>query len=255
MSRAPARGGRVLLTTGALGAALAVVLTGCDGGSALPAPQSAATAPLLAPIPAGASIDPPSAGGTGTGSAVGSQEAPAVAAVSIGTASDTAPGTSRPRRPSPTAPNARPATPAAAPTTADRTGGPVVHTAPAPRSTCARLAIRVIRGSAAFGREFAALQFTNTGTSTCRLNGYPAVALLRGGARIGTPSAPASAKSSTFLLAPGATAESQLNDYVSCQAPLSDTVRVVAPGSSQRTSRPAQLRACTLRVSALGEPQ
>jgi hypothetical protein len=113
----------------------------------------------------------------------------------------------------------------------------------------------VLRGSAAFGREFAALQFTNTGTGTCRLNGYPTVTLLRGGKRIGSASQPASTRASTYLLAPGATAESQLNDYVSCQAPLSDAIRVVVPGSTQTAVRPGQLRACTLRVGPLGAPE
>lgn len=126
---------------------------------------------------------------------------------------------------------------------------------PAARSTCTSIGIRVIRGSAAGGREFAALQFTNTGAATCRLNGYPSVTLLRGGAGIGTPSAPASSRPSTYRLASGETAESTLNDYTNCSAPLSDTIRVVAPGSALTATRPAQLRACSVRVGALGKPQ
>jgi hypothetical protein len=113
----------------------------------------------------------------------------------------------------------------------------------------------VIRGSAAGGREFAALQFTNTGMAACRLNGYPSVTLLRGGNGIGTASEPASARPSTYPLPPGGTAESTLNDYTNCSAPLSDTIRVVAPGSALAAARPAQLRACTIRVGALGPPQ
>ena len=113
----------------------------------------------------------------------------------------------------------------------------------------------MIRGSAAPGYEFAALQFTNTGSTPCMLTGYPIVTLLRGGAPVGRPSAAAGTGTSRFILASGATAESRLKDFSSCQAPLSDQIRVVAPGSSLTATRPGQLRACTLRVSALATPE
>ena len=88
----------------------------------------------------------------------------------------------------------------------------------------------------------------------CRLNGYPSVTLLLNGKSIGTPSQPSSPGASSRSLAPGDTAESKLNDYTTCNAPLSDQVRVVVPGSTQTVLRPAQLRACTLRVDPLGAP-
>ncbi len=124
-----------------------------------------------------------------------------------------------------------------------------------PRSTCRSLQIRVIRGSAAPGYEFAALQFVNTGTARCVLNGYPTVTLLRSGTQVGRPSTAAGTGTSRFTLEPGATAESKLRDFSSCEAPLSDQIRVVAPGSSMTITRPGQLRACTLRVSALTTPE
>ncbi len=117
------------------------------------------------------------------------------------------------------------------------------------------MTVRVIRGSAAQGIEFAALQFTNAGTSSCRLNGYPAATLHLKGERIGSPAQPATNAVSSYALAPGDTAESRLTDYTNCQAPLSDSVRVVVPGSSIHATRPAQLRACVLRVSKLGAPE
>ncbi|MDT4924379.1 MAG: hypothetical protein QOG01_2092 [Pseudonocardiales bacterium] len=123
-----------------------------------------------------------------------------------------------------------------------------------PRSSCTELTIRVIRGSASPGAEFAALQFTNIGARSCTLVGYPTVTLLLKGKLIGTPSQPASAARSRMTLRPGDTAESKLNDYTSCQAPLSDNVDVVVPGSAISAVRPAQLRACILRVSPLGVP-
>ena len=113
----------------------------------------------------------------------------------------------------------------------------------------------MIRGSAAPGFEFAALQFVNAGSTRCVLNGYPTVTLRRGGTQLGSPSEPAGSATSTYTLAPGATAESDLRDYSTCQAPLSDQIAVVAPGSSISTVRPGQLRGCVLRVSPLAAPQ
>jgi hypothetical protein len=105
------------------------------------------------------------------------------------------------------------------------------------------------------GQEIAALQFTNDGSKPCELFGYPTVTLLRQGRPLGKPSLPATSAVSRRTLAPGGTAESLLRDFVgNCQAPLSDTVRVVAPGSTQSFSRPFVLRACVLRVDRLGAP-
>ncbi|WP_375491290.1 DUF4232 domain-containing protein [uncultured Jatrophihabitans sp.] len=125
----------------------------------------------------------------------------------------------------------------------------------APRSTCTNVTVRVIRGSAAQGIEFAALQFSNAGKKACELYGYPMATLRLQGKQIGTPAQPATTATSAMKLAPGGTAESRLVDYVSCQAPLSDSVRVVVPGSTIHTVRPAQLRACVLRVGKLGQPE
>jgi hypothetical protein len=167
--------------------------------------------------------------------------------------------------PPPTSAAALPSTPAApstsAPTTAasssvapsatkSRSGPPA-----APRSTCTEIGIRVIPGGASVGQEIAALQFTNNGSASCTLVGYPQVTLLRSGRAAGRPSQPASTANSQRTLAPGETAESLLHDYVTnCQAPLSESVRVVAPGSSVDLVRPFELRVCVLRVDKLGAP-
>lgn len=165
--------------------------------------------------------------------------------------------------PAPTSatPSALPSTTSAAPSatatasTQAPTAGAAPSTSAALRSTCASLMIRVIRGSAGPGFEFAALQFTNTGTSTCVLNGYPTVTLLSSGASVGGASVPDGTATSRFSLAPGDTAESQLKDISSCQAPLSDQIHVVAPGSTISATRPGVLRACALQVSALATPE
>jgi hypothetical protein len=124
-----------------------------------------------------------------------------------------------------------------------------------PTSTCKSIEIRVIQGSASPGEEIAALQFVNSGGTSCVLAGYPAVTLLLRGKPIGQMSQPATPAQSVRTLAPGDVAESLLHDYTNCQAPLSDNVRVRVPGMSLTAVRPAQLRGCILRVDKLGAPE
>lgn len=165
--------------------------------------------------------------------------------------------------PPPSGPTVPTVAPSSAPVSSDTASTTAAHppppgdpSAPAPRSTCASLAIRVIRGSGDAGQEFAALQFTNTGATACVLNGYATVTLLLRGKQVGKASTPSGSTTSTRRLAPGATAESRLTDFVrNCQAPLSDTIRVLAPGSDLSAQRPGQLRACTLHVGPLGAPE
>jgi hypothetical protein len=177
----------------------------------------------------------------------------------VGSTSAPAPSTSAPVTTAPptVASTSTPAPTTSAPaTTAPASTPPAsASSSAAPRSTCTDIGIRVIRGSAVSGREFAALQFTNNGASACDLYGYAAVTLQLNGKTIGSASLPSGTATSHRHLAPGETAESQLNDYTDCQAPLSDTIHVQAPGSDTATSRPGQLRACRLRVSPLGAPE
>lgn len=177
------------------------------------------------------------------------------------TTSVTASSSSPSVAPLPTA--AAPSTPAASMTTSAPTTTAATPTTPAtttnapaaPRSTCTSVSVRVIRGSASLGQEIAALQFSNSGSTRCVLNGFPTVTLLLKGARLGQPSQPGSIGTSTRTLAPGDTAESLLHDYTNCQAPLSDEIRVVVPGSTIAAIRPGQMRGCVLRVDKLGPPE
>lgn len=150
------------------------------------------------------------------------------------------------------APPTSPSTSAAA-SSSSRAGA---ATSAAPRSTCTAITVRVISGSASLGQEIAALQFTNEGTKSCLLVGFPGVTLLRKGQPIGNPSQPSSLTTSKRTLAPGDVAESVLHDYTqTCNAPLSDSVRVVVPGSTTTAIRPVVMRGCILRVDKLGPPQ
>jgi hypothetical protein len=152
-----------------------------------------------------------------------------------------------------------PATSAPASTPASASGSGTDGTGSAsPKTTCTDLSIRVLPGGASPGQEIAAVQFTNAGSSACELVGYPTVQLLLHGNQIGTKSQPSTPGTvSSRRLAPGETAESLVHDYTqTCQAPLSDTVRVVVPGTTHIYLRPGlQLRACVLRVDKLGAPE
>jgi hypothetical protein len=155
---------------------------------------------------------------------------------------------------SPTSDTTPPSTSASVPKSSP---APSTHaSSAAPRSTCTSLTVRVIRGSASLGQEIAALQFTNEGTTSCTLFGFPTVTLLRNGNAVGNPSQPSTVgANSQRTLAPGDIAESVLHDYSSCNAPLSDSMRVQVPGSSTIAIRPAVMRGCILRVDKLGPPQ
>jgi hypothetical protein len=170
--------------------------------------------------------------------------------------------------PAPTSPAALPSTPAAAPTTPPASSASTSPTAPASpsssaatspvaeHSTCTKVSVRVIRGGAVHGAEIAALQFTNDGDTPCRLVGYPSVTLLLQGKPIGKPSEPSATTASARELAPGEVAESLLHNYTqNCQAQVADSVRVVVPGSTISAVRPAELRACVVRVDRLDAPE
>jgi hypothetical protein len=141
------------------------------------------------------------------------------------------------------------------PVSSSATPTPTV-TPTAAQTTCAQLSVRVIQGGAAHGEQTAGLQFVNDGTTACVVAGYPTVTLLLHGQIIGRPSIPATDERSQRRLQPGEVAESLLHDYTqNCQAPLSDSVRVQIPGSTESIIRPGlQLRACVLRVDKLGPP-
>jgi hypothetical protein len=144
-------------------------------------------------------------------------------------------------------------TPAPTPTTPTKTPSPTA-TSPVSPTTCTNVSVRVIRGGAERGREIAALQYTNDGSASCDIGGFPTVTLLLHGAAIGARSQPSGRAAKTLTVKPSETVESLLSDYSTCQAPLSDNVRVTVPGKSTAVVRPIQLRACTLRVDPLGPP-
>lgn len=125
-------------------------------------------------------------------------------------------------------------------------------------TTCTRLSVRVIPGGAVRGAEIAGIQYVNDGTRTCRITGFPTAQLLRDGKAIGTRSTPLPRQATPFTLAPGEVGESLMQDFSTCNAPLSDSVMLTMPARAGSTPepvlRPARLRACELRTPPVGAP-
>lgn len=121
--------------------------------------------------------------------------------------------------------------------------------------TFAQLSMRAVRGSGAGQQEFASIYFTNKSATACSLYGYPGISLRANGALLGQPaSRDGSAPPASVHLAPGAQAHSDITDNSSCQAALSQTVRVYPPDSTQFADLPLVLRGCALSVKPVTTP-
>ena len=120
-----------------------------------------------------------------------------------------------------------------------------------PKDTCqmTQLSVRLIRGGADTGREIGLVTFTNVSKVECSMVGFPGVSLRLGGASLASPATrDAAAAPTTVHLEPGQSAQAQVTDFSSCQAPLSDNVRVYPPNLTTFVDRPGQFRGCNLVV-------
>jgi hypothetical protein len=123
---------------------------------------------------------------------------------------------------------------------------------PLPKGTCigSQLTVRVLRGGALPGREIALVTFTNSSTAPCTMFGFPGVSLRLQNALLAMPAQRTSDSPATVRLAPGEQGQAQITDNSSCQAPLSDTVRVYPPNLVTFVDvTPFQLRGCSLTVA------
>ncbi|PZS33440.1 MAG: hypothetical protein DLM58_07830 [Pseudonocardiales bacterium] len=111
-----------------------------------------------------------------------------------------------------------------------------------------QLTVRALRGSAAQQQQFTLITFINKGAQTCTLFGFPGVSLRRNGVLLGKPAERTAKPRTTVTIAPGGQAESLVTDFSSCQAPLSDTVRIYPPNLTQFVDRPLELRGCRIVV-------
>jgi hypothetical protein len=120
-----------------------------------------------------------------------------------------------------------------------------------PKGTCTgpQLTVRVIEGGADTGREIALITFTNRSAATCSIFGFPGVSLRLNNVLLGSPAERTADLPTTVKLLPGEQGQAQLTDYSSCQAPLSDTVRVYPPNLTTFVDKPFQLRGCRVVVA------
>jgi Protein of unknown function (DUF4232) len=108
--------------------------------------------------------------------------------------------------------------------------------------------VRALRGSAAGGQEFAVITFTNTGSLTCTMFGFPGVSLRLRGALLSRPAERSGKSPATVRLNPGAQALASVTDFSGCNAPISDTVRVYPPNLRDFVDLPLALRGCRVVV-------
>ncbi len=142
-----------------------------------------------------------------------------------------------------------PASTSAAPSKTATTTVPPKPTPIGPAAcTSTQLKVRALRGSAAAGQEFALITFTNASSAVCTMFGFPGVSLRLNNALLGRPAERSGKAPSTVTLEPGAQAEASLTDFSSCQAPVSDTVRVYPPNQRAFVDRPLALRGCRVVI-------
>ncbi len=107
-----------------------------------------------------------------------------------------------------------------------------------PECKAAGLTLAVGSGDAAAGHFYVALNFTNSGTSTCVMQGFPGVSYVTGdsGTQVGQPAVRSGTIGSSVTLAPGAVASSIVTvtdvsvfDASSCQPTPVLGFRVYAP--------------------------
>ena len=153
-------------------------------------------------------------------------------------------------RASPTPPRTS-RTPTATPTpSASVKAPPRTVDAHLPRCAAAQLTLTALRGSGAQQRQYATVYVRNTGSPACWLVGYASVSLRMGGAPLGSPAVPAAAGRPVLELAPSASAQALVHGPSTCNAPVSDTVRVWAPGQTAFTDAAVPMRGCALTVDA-----
>jgi hypothetical protein len=150
-------------------------------------------------------------------------------------------------------------TPASTPAGQASSPAPAAPTSSAPASAAScltsNLHITLGNGGAGAGTDFTILDFTNSGTSTCTLFGFPGVSLINSsGAQIGAaatrnPSKPATA----ITLAPGAKANATLGvanaeNYPAsaCKPTAAAQLKVFPPNQTQAIQLPFTATGCAV---------
>ncbi|GAA0946052.1 DUF4232 domain-containing protein [Pseudonocardia zijingensis] len=147
----------------------------------------------------------------------------------------------------------RTATPAAAATHAIEPGEPA-DAADLPRCTSGELAATLGEGGAAAGSVYRPLVFTNTGSRTCELRGFPGVSYVAGddGHQVGPAAAMTGERGGQVPIPPGGTAQAQLRlanvqnfDPADCAPVPVRGLRVYPPGDTASLFVPAEGTGCS----------
>jgi len=167
--------------------------------------------------------------------------------------------TQQPTTPAPTstAPTPTPATTSASPSDTPTTSAPPTSATPtSDGNECSlpTLGVSVQRGGASLGHEIAIVQFTNNGNSACDLSGYAGAVLQRNGRTLGQPAGRDKGKVATVTIPAGGTAQAMLSVSTSCQAQLSDKVRITPPGGGY-VDAPLALRGCPMTIGPIEPSQ
>jgi hypothetical protein len=149
------------------------------------------------------------------------------------------------------------------PSSATATAAPVSGPA-----TCASATVSVILGAGdgAAGSTYYPLHFTNTGSATCTITGFPGVSFVApgDGVQVGSPAARSGSSNGTVTLAPGAeaTAVLQVADYANftpsdCDATAVSGFRVYVPGNTAASyvALPSVSMACSKDLTATGSAE
>lgn len=130
----------------------------------------------------------------------------------------------------------------------DQSSPPEVFTSGAPDGQClsANLSTQFEPESSSMGHFHYSVVFTNTGSQTCKLQGFPAIQVVKAGIALGAQADPDSAAApSVVSLAPGASASAQLSGVNlgldggpigdSCAVDSGDGVSITPPHSTVPT--------------------
>jgi hypothetical protein len=172
--------------------------------------------------------------------------------VSLPPSSSAAPDSSTPAvsssRPVPASSSALPSSVAASskpPVTSTSPAGPIDEPGGCPTSS---LKVMVLRASGAAGHQYAFLQFTNIGSKSCSLTGFPGVQLLKAGRPLGQPAARSALAATKMQIAPGAALTARLVDDSTCNADNADSVQIIPPNRTDKIVLPSALRGCPLHI-------
>jgi hypothetical protein len=165
--------------------------------------------------------------------------------------------------PIPTPPHTHTSSPTPIPTTTTVTPTPtatVTTTAGVPRCLSSQLSLSLGQAGGAAGSTYTPLVFTNTGSTTCQLRGYPGVSFVdASGARLGKPSKQDAGRVKTVKLSSGHGAnallrEPETGNYppAACQAATSNRLQVYPPGETNALFLSYHVKVCTTKSTRTG---